>query len=104
MGLLLSKLQNKTQKHHQIKLLAETKLDSIKTKISKALKDNYIDDTEFTNILKEKNRYMELKEEIRRKSKKNDTKMIEEERKKLIDLGRQQEREEIAKNLTKKSA
>ena len=44
-------LANKTKKHLQIQMLAEAKLNTVNDHISKALKDGFISDDEFTLIL-----------------------------------------------------
>ena len=51
-------------------MLADSKLDTIVTHISKALIDNYVDDKEFKLNMEELEKYKKLKEEIRSKSKK----------------------------------
>ena len=57
----------KRSKHNQIKLLAETKLDSILETISHALEDGDINQTEFKRVLDEIKNYRRLKEDIRQK-------------------------------------
>ena len=100
-GIALAKLQARVKKHQQVKLLAESKLDSVNDKISKAINNVFISDIEFSDILNEKTRYLQKKEEIRTKTKQDINKITAEARQKLIEQGRQKEREEIAKNLTK---
>ena len=46
-------------------MLARSKLNSIETKISKALMDNEIIHEEFETIINEQKKYRELKESIR---------------------------------------
>ena len=46
-------------------MLAGSKLNSIESKISKALKDNEIKHEDFETIIDEEKRYKELKESIR---------------------------------------
>ena len=46
-------------------MLARSKLNSIESKISKALKDNEIKHEDFETIIDEEKRYKELKESIR---------------------------------------
>ena len=64
------KFSAKAEKHERIKTLAVSKLNTISSYISKALVDNKISDEEFQLILSELDKYRELKEEVRRKSKK----------------------------------
>ena len=46
-------------------MLARSKLNSIESKISKALMDNEISHEDFKTIIYEENKYQELKESIR---------------------------------------
>ena len=88
--LLVRKLLLKRKKHLKIKMLASTKLDTIKTHVSKALIDDHISNDEFNLIMEELNKYKAMKEEIRNNSKK---KLKEEEEQSLIEKGRQEARE-----------
>lgn len=58
-------LSLKAQKHHNIKMLAEVKLNTINDLISKALKDEHISEEEFSLILGELEKFNKMKEEIR---------------------------------------
>lgn len=58
-------LSQKVKKHTQIKMLAESKLNTISDHISKALKDDTISDSEFTLIVSELSKYQQMKEEIK---------------------------------------
>ena len=94
--LVRRKLMSKTQKHYEIKTLGESKLNSIKDLISKALQDGQISESEFKMVLNEMEKYSELKQEIRT------TKNIEitdEEKKKLIEQGRMEAMNTIQKSL-----
>lgn len=59
------KLSLKVQKHEKIRTLAEVKLNTISGLISKALKDEYISDEEYSLILSELQKFNEMKKEIR---------------------------------------
>ena len=59
------KTRNKKKKHNKIAMLARSKLNSIESKISKALMDNEISHEGFETILNEEKKYRELKESIR---------------------------------------
>ena len=61
----LLNITNKKKKHHKILLLAKSKLNSIKTLISQALLDMDISHEEFITILKEKDKYEKMKENLR---------------------------------------
>ena len=61
----LKTIRNKKKKHNKIVMLARSKLNSIESKISKALIDNEISDEDFETIINEEKKYRELKENIR---------------------------------------
>ena len=61
----LKTIRNKKKKHNKIVMLARSKLNSIESKISKALMDNEISHEDFETITNEEKRYRELKESIR---------------------------------------
>ena len=65
---LLSATIKKKKKHDQILMLAKSKYNSIEALISQALNDIDISHEEFITILKEKNRYEKMKENIRNKT------------------------------------
>ena len=67
---LLSITRNKKKKHDKILMLAKSKLNSIKTLISQALIDLEISHEEFIAIFKEKDKYEEMKENVRNVSEK----------------------------------
>ena len=67
---LLKTTRSKKKKHDKILMLAKSKHNSIETLVSKALIDMEIGDKEFITILKEKDKYEEMKENIRNVSKK----------------------------------
>ena len=64
---LLSTTIKKKKKHDQILMLAKSKYNSIEALISQALNDINISHKEFITILKEKDRYEKMKENIRNK-------------------------------------
>ena len=61
----LKTIRNKKKKHNKIVLLPRSKLNSIESKISKALVDNEIGHEDVETIINEKIKYWELKESIR---------------------------------------
>ena len=91
--LVRRRLHAKTQKHYEIKTIAESKLNSIKDLISKALSDGQISENEFKLILDELDKYYKLKDSIHSKQ----TGLSETERKKLIEEGKAQAITEIKK-------
>ena len=61
---LLKTTRNKKNKHSKIAMLARSKLNSIKSKISEALMNNRISHEDFITIFNEERNYRELKESI----------------------------------------
>ena len=61
----LKTTRNKKKKHNKIVMLARSKLNSIESKISKALMDNEISHEDFETIINEEKKYRELKESIK---------------------------------------
>ena len=94
--LIRRKLTTKTQKHCNVQTIAESKLNSIKDIVSKALQDGEISGGEFKMVLNEMEKYSELKQEI--KTTKN-TEITDEEKKKLIEQGRMEAMNTIQKSL-----
>ena len=62
--------RKKKKKHDKIIMLAKSKLNSTDGLISRALIGMGISDEEFTTILKEKDKYEKMKENVRNISKK----------------------------------
>ena len=69
---LLSITRNKKKKHDKILMLAKSKLNSIETLISQALIDMEISHEEFITILKEKDKYEKMKENLRSENEKQE--------------------------------
>ena len=67
---LLKTTRNKKKKHDKILMLANSKLNSIESLASQGLIDMEISHGEFTTILKEKDKYEKMKENVRNISKK----------------------------------
>ena len=67
------RLERKVTKHEKIYTLALSKLNSVAELVSKALEDKRISDSEFTIILREVQKYHELKAAIRDGEKKTKT-------------------------------
>ena len=67
---LLIITRNKKKKHDKILMLAKNKHNSIKTLISQALIDTEISHEEFTTILKEKDKYKKMKDNLRSENEK----------------------------------
>ena len=60
---------SKAKKHDKIKILAESKLDSISTIVSRAVEDAHVSHEEYRLILREVERYRKIEEQISTKSK-----------------------------------
>ena len=71
---LFKTTRNKNKKHNKIVMLASSKLNSIESKMSKALINNEISHEDLMTIINEERNYQELKESIRMmNSQRNDT-------------------------------
>ena len=67
---LLNRIRKKKKKHDKILMLAKSKLNSIETLISQALIDMEISHEEFITILKEKDKYEKMKDNLRSENEK----------------------------------
>lgn len=90
------RLHAKAKKHDEIKIVAESKLNSVKDIVSKALQDGQISETEFKTVLDEMEKYHDLKESIRQSK---NSEISEVEKKKLIEQGRTEAMNTIQKSL-----
>ena len=97
-GNIVVRKTTRAEKHLKIKTLASAKLDTIASHVSKALTDDFISDEEFKLIMEELDKYKAMKEEIRNNTKK---KLKEEEKKNLIERGRQEARESFRRLVEK---
>ena len=73
------KFSRKVTKHEKIVSVCESKSNSLKDRISKALADDRLSDEEFNDILAEMDKYHEMKKDISRKFQKNKTKKTAED-------------------------
>ena len=62
---MLKTIKKKKKNHNKIAILARNKLNSIASKISKALMDNKISHEDLETIINEEKKYLELKKSIR---------------------------------------
>ena len=92
-------VSRKVTKHEKTVSVCESKINSLKDRISKALADDRISNEEFENILAEMSKYHELKKDIRVGFKKNKVKKTAEN-----DRSRSQLRREIRAEILKKLA
>ena len=65
---LLNITRKKKKNRDKILMLAKSKLNSIETLVSQALVDMEISHEEFITILKEKNKYEKMKDNLRSKN------------------------------------
>ena len=91
------KISLKSNKHATIVCAAQTSLDQVALKISAAITDGLISQTEFEIIIRERQRYLLEKEKICSKTSK---KIDEVDTKKIIEQAKKEERTKIAKNLS----
>ena len=98
-------VSRKVTKHEKTVSICESKINSLKDRISKALADDRISDEEFENILAEMSKYHELKKDIRVGFKKNKVKKTAEGgARPEVSVGVSQLRREIRAEILKKLA
>ena len=93
----------KQKKHDAIKLLAQTKLDSISNIISQAMQDGDISPTEFHKVLQEVEKYRKLKADIRNQAKAEVKEIMKEPREKLLEQGRKEGKENFLRKIANSS-
>ena len=90
-GKFISKrLAVKAKKHQDVKMLADSKVNTISDLVSSALMDSHVSDEEFKLIISEVKKYGEMKNDIRSKAMKSykSIAISEEEKNKLIEQGK----------------
>ena len=90
----------KQEKHDTIKLLAQSKLDSIADIILQAMQDGDISPIEFDKVLQEVEKFRKLKADIRNQSKAKVKQIPKEQRDELLE----QERKEGKEDFLRKTA
>ena len=95
------RLAVKARKHDEIRVLAESKLNTITDHVSAALMDGRISDEEFRLIVDEVSKYNQMKAEIRAGARKAHTAVAldEESKNTLIQRGRDEARASMIKKL-----
>ena len=88
----------KQEKHDAIKLLAQSKIDSITNIISKAKLDGGISPTEFHKVLQEVKQYGKLKADIRNQAKAKVKGITKEQREEILEQGRKEGKEDFLLN------
>ena len=94
----------KQEKHDSIKLLAQSKLDSIANMISQAMQDGDISPTEFHKVLQEVEKYRKLKADIRNQAKAKIKQIEEEQQKEIFEQERKEGRKEGKEDFLRKIA
>ena len=95
------RLSVKAKKHDQIKVLADSKLNTISDHVSKALSDGKISEEEYHKIVGEIQKYSQMKSEILAGAKKAHTTITldEEAKNALIQQGREEARAKFMEKL-----
>ena len=93
----------KQEKHDVIKLLAQSKLDSITDIISLAMQDGDISQTEFHKVLQEVEKYRKLKADIRNQAKTKIKEITKEQREELLEQGRKEGKEDFLRKIANSS-
>ena len=93
----------KQEKHDAIKLLAQSKLDSITDIISQAMQDGDISPTEFHKVLQEVEKYRKLKADIRNLAKAKIKQITKEQREELLEQGRKEGKEDFLRKIANTS-
>ena len=78
---------SKEKKHDDIRLLAQSKLDSISGTISQAIQDENVSPIEFNKILQATENYRRLKADIRTRAKTKQAKLSKEQREEILEQG-----------------
>ena len=89
----------KQEKHNSIKLLAQSKLDSIANIISQAMQDGDIPPTDFHKVLQEVEKYRKFKADIRNQAKAKIKQITKEQREELFEEGRKEGKEEFLRKI-----
>ena len=93
----------KQEKHNAIKLLAQSKLDSIANIISQAMQDGDISPTEFHKNLQEVQKYHILKADIRNQDKAKVKEITKEQREEILEQGRKEGKEDFLRKIANTS-
>ena len=89
----------KQQKHDSIKLLAQSKLESIANIISQAIQDGDISSIEFHKVLQEVEKYHKLKPDIRNQAKAKVKHITKEQREELLEQERKEGKEDFLRKI-----
>ena len=93
----------KQEKHDAIKLLAQSKLDSIANIISQAMQHGDISPTEFHKVLQEVEKYRKHKAYIRNQAKAKVKEITKEQREEILEQGRKEGKEDFLRKIANTS-
>ena len=93
----------KQEKHDAIKLLAQSKLDSIANIILQAMQDEDASPAEFHKILQEVEKYRKIKADIRNQGKTKVKEITKEQRVELLEQGRKEGKEDFLRKISNTS-
>ena len=93
----------KQEKRDAIKLLAQSKLDSIANIISQSMQGRYISPTEFHKVLQEVEKYRKLKADIRNQAKTKVKEITKEQREEILEQGRKEDKEDFLRKIANTS-
>ena len=85
----------KQEKHDAIRLLAQSKFDSIANIISQTMQDGGISPTEFHKVLQEVEKYRRLKADMRNQAKAKVKEITKEQQEELLEQGRKEGKEDF---------
>ena len=91
------------KKHDVIKLLAQSKLDSMADIISQAMQDGDISSNEFNKVLQEVEKYRKLKSNIRNQAKAKVKHITKEQQEELLEEGRKEGNEGFLRKIANTS-
>ena len=87
----------KQEKHDAIKLLAQSKLDSIANIILQTMQNRDISPTEFHKVLQELEKYCKLEADIRNQVKAKVKEITKEQQQEILEQGRKEDKEDLKK-------
>ena len=93
----------KQEKRDAIKLLAQSKLDSIANIISQSMQGRYISPTEFHKVLQEVEKYRKLKADIKNQAKAKVKQITKEQREEILEQGRKEGKEDFLQKIANTS-
>ena len=93
----------KQEKHDAIRLIVQTKLDSIANIISQAMQDGHISPTEFHKELQEIEKYRKLKADIRKQARTKIKEITKEQREEILEQGRKEGKENFLRKIANSS-